>query len=285
MATDSLSMPDQYAVFGYPIAHSKSPLIHGEFARQTRQTLTYRAIEVPPDGFAPAVRAFCASGGKGFNVTVPFKREAWQLVDRHQAAAATAQAVNTVLCDHQGLLHGFNTDGSGLVLDLRQNHGLSLRGMEILILGAGGSAAGILGPLAEAQPARLVVANRTASKAEQLVRQLTLSANITACGLEQLAEEIRNGFDLIINATSSSLQNQVPDLPAGVLARGGCTYDLMYGDAPTAFVTWGQTQGAALALDGLGMLVEQAAEAFAIWRGIRPATKPILRLLRPNQGV
>lgn len=273
-------MTDRYAVFGYPVGHSKSPLIHREFARQTKQDIDYQAIEVKPGQFVDAVGEFCKAGAGGFNITLPFKKDAWQLADRHDRAAKLAKAVNCIRCETDGTLSGFNTDGTGLIVDLRDNHGIHLKGKKILILGAGGSAAGILGPIAHQGPAKVVLANRTPARALELVDSLGGNTILVGCGLDEVSNLMGQGFDLIINATSASLQNTVPDLPAGVLATGGSVYDLMYSDQPTPFVNWGLKQGAAQALDGLGMLVEQAAEAFYIWRGVRPQTDPVIKLIK-----
>jgi shikimate dehydrogenase len=276
-------MSDRYAVIGNPIAHSKSPLIHAAFAEQTGEDLVYERILGPRDDFAGEVRRFFAQGGRGLNVTVPFKEEAWALVDESSPRAETARAVNTLIPLPDGRLRGDNTDGIGLVQDLAENHRCPLAGRSILLLGAGGASRGVLRPLLEARPARLWIANRTAAKAVALAEDAAALGPVHGCGLEQLAGE---RFDLIINGTSAGLQAEVPPLPEAVLAPGGWCYDMMYGDAPTAFVRWALAQGAGHALDGLGMLVEQAAEAFFLWRGVRPQTAPVIRRLRgtPPQG-
>ena len=269
-------MPDVYGVMGHPISHSKSPAIHAAFSRQTGQEIAYGAIHVLPGEFAAAVVRFRDSGGKGLNVTLPFKEEAWALCDRRTERADQARAVNTLWFD-QAALHGDNTDGAGLVRDLTVNHALSLRGLRVLLLGAGGAGRGVLGPLLECSPAQLVVANRTASKAEELAMTFSDAGNVTGCGLNALGGHC---FDLIVNATSASLSGQVPALPRDALAPGGWCYDMMYADQPTAFVLWAQARGAAGALDGLGMLVEQAAESFLRWRGVRPDTGAVIEALR-----
>ena len=267
---------DQYAVMGHPIAHSKSPQIHAQFAAQTGQALEYRAILVEPGGFAAAARAFRAAGGKGLNVTVPFKPDAWVFADILSARAERAGAVNALIFEPGGV-RGDNTDGPGLVRDLTVNHGASLAGQRILLLGAGGAARGVLQPLLAERPAHLVIANRTAEKALGLAVRFSDLGRVAACGFAELAGR---QFDLIINATAAGLKEAVPPLPEGVLATGGWCYDLMYGREPTAFVRWGWEQGAARSLDGLGMLVEQAAEAFHLWRGVWPETGPVIAALR-----
>ncbi|NCA70391.1 MAG: shikimate dehydrogenase [Sphingobacteriia bacterium] len=272
-------MTDRYAVIGNPIAHSKSPLIHASFARATAQDLEYGRILGDLDDFAGDVRRFFAGGGRGLNVTVPFKESAWRLADEVAPRAEVARAVNTLIGLADGRLRGDNTDGAGLVRDLECNHGYRLEGVRILLLGAGGAARGVLAPLIEARPARLVIANRTLATAEQLATLgSTLGAvEIDGCGFDALAGA---RFDLIINATAAGLSGQLPPIPPGCLAPGGWTYDMLYGDTPTLFSRWGLEQGAQRALDGLGMLVEQAAESFWLWRGIRPETGPVLAQLR-----
>ena len=269
-------MTDRYAVFGNPIAHSKSPRIHTLFAEQTGEAVVYEARLAEIGQFAQAVAQFRAEGGKGCNVTVPFKQDAWQLADELSADAARAKAVNTLVLRADGSIFGANTDGIGIVRDLQQNHGISLQGKRILLLGAGGAAMGVLQPLLAQQPKCVLVANRTAAKALELAEAFADVGNVRGGGFADIDGE----FDLIINGTAASLQGDLPPLPTGCLAQGGCTYDMMYGAKPTAFVQWGKMQGAAQALDGLGMLVEQAAEAFFIWRNVRPDTAPILAQLR-----
>ena len=273
-------LPDQYAVMGNPIAHSQSPRIHALFAAQTGQNLEYRALRVEPGGFAAAARAFRAAGGKGLNVTVPFKPDAWVFADVLSARAERAGAVNTLSFTSTGV-QGDNTDGPGLVRDLKINHGCPLAGRRILLLGAGGAARGVLQPLLLEQPAQLVIANRTASKAAELALRFGDLGRVLGCGLTDLAGR---SFDLIINATAAGLTDAVPPLPDGVLATDGWCYDLMYGHEPTAFVRWGGEHGAARSLDGLGMLVEQAAESFHLWRGVWPETAPVITALRGGSG-
>lgn len=267
---------DQYAVMGHPVAHSQSPRIHTLFAAQTGQALEYRAMLVEPGEFAAAARAFYAAGGKGLNVTVPFKQDAWVFADILSARAERAGAVNTLLFGPGGV-RGDNTDGPGLVRDLLVNHGVSLAGRRILLLGAGGAARGVLQPLLAERPALVVIANRTVEKALGLAVRFSDLGRVTGCSFAELAGR---QFDLIINATAAGLKDALPPLPEGLLAAEGWCYDLMYGRKPTAFVRWGQEQGAAQSVDGLGMLVEQAAESFYLWRGVWPETAPVIAALR-----
>jgi shikimate dehydrogenase len=265
-----IAMTDHYAVFGNPIAHSKSPLIHAAFARQTSQDLSYAALLAPLDDFAGALRAFQAAGGRGANVTVPFKETAHALATRLSSRAEAAGAVNTL--SFAGTeIHGDNTDGSGLAHDLEQNLGLTLAGKRILLLGAGGAARGVILPLMAAGPASLLIANRTAAKAIDLARRFACQGG----GFDALGGL---SFDLVVNATSSSLSGDLPPLPDAVFAPGALAYDMMYG-RDTPFLEFARRRGARVA-DGLGMLVEQAAEAFFIWRGVRPDTAPVIAMLR-----
>jgi len=275
-------MTARYCVFGNPIGHSKSPAIHAAFARQTGADLTYEALLAPIDGFADSVRAFVAAGGRGANVTVPFKEEAYRLCDAHSDRARLAAAVNT-LSFADGRIVGDNTDGAGLVRDLLDNLQAPLAGRRVLLLGAGGAARGALGPLLEQRPAALLVANRTAARAGELAVHFAALGPVAACGFGELAEHIRSagaGFDLVINATSASLAGEVPPLPAGVFAPDALAYDMMYAKGDTAFLAEARRRGVARLADGLGMLVEQAAEAFFVWRGVRPETAPVLDALR-----
>lgn len=267
---------DRYAVFGSPIHHSKSPRIHRLFAEQTGQSLRYEAQEVKPESFETAVSAFFDAGGKGLNCTVPLKELAYRFATNKTVRAERSKAVNTLALQADGTILGDNTDGCGLVTDLITNHQLTLADKSILILGAGGASRGIIGPILEEAPSRLVIANRTAEKAVQLAGEFKSLGEISGCGFEALDGK---QFDLILNATSASLSGQLPPLPEHLLADHGSCYDLAYGNEPTAFVRWGFAQGAQLSLDGIGMLVEQAAEAFFIWRGIRPQTRPVIALL------
>lgn len=269
-------MSDRYAVFGHPIGHSKSPRIHTLFAAQTGQDLIYTAQDVPAESFEASAREFFAAGGKGLNCTVPLKELAFRFADQLSERAKRAKAVNTLALLPDGGILGDNTDGVGLVRDLTVNLGLPLAGRRILLLGAGGASRGVLAPLLEKAPDRLVIANRTAEKAAQLAAEFADLGPVTGGGFGDLAGQ---SFDLILNATAASLSGDLPDLPAGVLAAGGSCYDLAYGKGPTPFVRWGQAAGAVLSVDGVGMLVEQAAEAFHLWRGVRPDTGPVIAAL------
>jgi len=266
----------QYAVMGNPIAHSRSPRIHSLFAAQTGEPVQYTAIQVDPGGFKQAVGNFQASGGKGLNITVPFKREAWALVDTRSERAERAGAVNTIKFENDRRL-GDNTDGIGLVNDLLQNHGIAINARRVLLMGAGGAARGVLAPLLLQQPAHLVIANRTADTARELAASFADLGTVHGSSYAQLAEQ---QFDLIINATAASLQGEVPPLPEDILAANGQCYDMMYAEQPTAFMRWAESQGAGTILDGLGMLVGQAAESFYLWRGVRPETQTVIATLR-----
>ena len=269
-------MRNRYAVIGNPIEHSKSPQIHAAFAKQTGEKLVYERILGDLQYFERDVIRFFQQGGRGLNVTVPFKVRAWQLADMLGREAQFAEAVNTLLRMPDGSLRGENTDGIGLVRDLTINHHCLLNGSRILLLGAGGAAKGVAASLLEQEPAQLLIANRTSSSAQQLVQRLAGQGSVEWVGLEDL--EGRQ-FDLIINATAAGLNAEIPAIPDGILAPGGWVYDLMYSSEPTAFVTWGRSQRAAKSLDGLGMLVEQAAESFFLWRGVRPETAPVIAIL------
>jgi len=267
---------DQYAVMGNPISHSKSPRIHSLFAEQTQQRMEYTAIQVDPGGFANAVMHFDAIGGKGLNITVPFKQEAWALVQARSERARRAGAVNTIKFERNSA-YGDNTDGVGLINDLLQNHQIEIAGKNILLMGAGGAARGVLAPLLEQQPAHLVVVNRTPDKAVALADAFSDLGDISGCGYPALADQ---QFDVVINATAASLHDELAPLPDAVLANEAVCYDMMYGARPSQFMQWAGEHGAATVLDGLGMLVEQAAESFYLWRGIRPQTQPVIRILR-----
>ncbi|HED40006.1 MAG TPA: shikimate dehydrogenase [Chromatiales bacterium] len=269
--------PDRYAVMGNPISHSKSPQIHAAFASQTEQRLTYSAIQVDVGGFEQAVGNFRASGGKGLNITVPFKQEAWALVDERSERAVQAGAVNTVSFDDDGRSIGDNTDGIGLVRDLMENHGIELCGARILLLGAGGAVRGVLGPMIAQKPAEIVIANRTEERAIALAAEFNRTELLRGCGFQSIGEQ---PFDIIVNGTAASLQGELPPIPATAVSDTTCCYDMMYGREPTVFMQWGGEQGAAQVVDGLGMLVEQAAESFFIWRGVRPQTAAVIAELR-----
>ena len=262
-------MSDRYAVIGNPIAHSKSPAIHAEFARATGQDIDYTRLEAPLDAFAAAVERFRDSGGKGLTVTLPFKSEAFRLCARGSERARLSQVVNTLRFEDA---FGDNTDGVGLVRDVSDNLGLPLTGKSVLLLGAGGAAQGVVSALLEAGVRRLVIANRTVAKAETLVRRF---AGASACGYYALREK---RFDIVINATSAGLRGEAPPVPENILAATALAYDMVYG-RDTPFLAAARRAGAP-ACDGLGMLVEQAAESFFLWRGVRPATRPVLEKLR-----
>lgn len=266
-------MIDRYAVVGHPVAHSQSPLIHAEFARQTGQDLTYARLLAPMDGFAEVVEAFRAGGGAGMNVTVPFKEQAFDLATKKTPRAQLAGAVNTFTFENGEVL-GDNTDGTGLTRDLTANLGVSIKGKRVLLMGAGGAARGVIGPLLQEQPAALVLVNRTSEKAEQLAG--VFDRGLAACGYGDLEGQ---RFDIVINATSASLAGHVPELPIAIFTADALAYDMMYG-IETAFMTWAKQHGAKHIADGLGMLVEQAAESFYLWRGIRPETQTVIAKLR-----
>lgn len=270
---------DKYAVVGFPIGHSMSPTIHAQFATQTGQDLSYRAIEVRPEVFEQALDDFFQENGKGLNCTVPLKELAFERADQLTDRAQFSGAVNTLKLMPDGTLLGDNTDGVGLLSDLINNLGLSLDGKRLLVLGAGGAARGILGPLLEAKPSVLYLANRTVSKAELMEKLFAPIGRVHACCYEALAGQ---QFDLVINATSASLSDQLPPLADELLAPGAVCYDLAYSKQPTAFMEWATSQGAALAIDGLGMLVEQAAHAFYLWRDVMPNTDAILNEIKTS---
>lgn len=273
-------MTDRYAVIGHPIAHSKSPLIHAEFAQQTGEDISYAAILAPLDGFEKTVRAFITGGGKGMNVTVPFKQEAYALCDELSERAELAGAVNT-LSFADGKILGDTTDGKGLIRDIIGNLGFAIEGKSVLVIGAGGAARGTLAPLLRCNPSRLVIANRTHAKAAELARLIApldkKQKHIEAKTFELLAND---KFDLVINATSASLQNALPEMPKHIQLNQSFAYDMMYAKMPTLFMKFATEHGAERVSDGLGMLVEQAAESFFVWRGVRPETKAVLKKMR-----
>ena len=270
-------MPDQYAVIGNPVAHSKSPLIEAVIARHTRQYLVYGRLLAPAHRFIATASAFRAAGGRGLNVTLPFKGEAFGFATLLSQRARAAQAVNTLKFE-ANTIFGDNTDGAGLVNDLLRNLGCAVAGARVLLLGAGGAARGVLEPLLKQRPAQLVLANRTLGKAQLLAQ--SFRGAVEAGTYAVLAG---SQFDLVVNATSASLAGMLPPLPPGVFARGALAYDMMYGRGETPFLAFARGEGAATLADGLGMLVEQAAESFFIWRGLRPDTAPVLRLMRANK--
>lgn len=272
-------MTDKYAVIGNPVAHSKSPLIHAEFARQTGQDISYTTILAPLDGFRKTVSKFRDEGGRGMNVTLPFKHEAWTLVDGHTGYALEANAVNTIeVID--GRMVGHNTDGTGLVRDIKDNLKFQIQGKRVLLMGAGGATYGVMHPLLSERPGTLVVANRTLDKAVSLVAHFRKFWNFAPEGVSAQSYQQLSGaqFDLVINATSAGLSDAMPHLPDSVFAAGALAYDMVYGKT-TPFLRFAQEHGARVA-DGTGMLVEQAAESFFIWRGVRPRTAPVIELLR-----
>ena len=274
MITNNKAAPDRYGLVGHPVDHSRSPLIHTVFARQTNQHLTYELIDAEPPDFETAVRGFGAAGGKGLNVTVPHKEAAFALCKDSSAAARAAGAVNTIsIVD--GRLRGDNTDGAGFIRDITVNQQQALAGRRIIVLGAGGAARGIIGPLLAEQPAELTIANRTKQRAEQLVAQLQGAVLVGARAFSELGELAP--FDVLINATSAGLKGETPPFPSTLVAPHSVCYDLVYAAGDTPFVAWAKSNGAGRAIQGWGMLVEQAAESFLIWRGIRPDTTALLR--------
>ncbi|GAA3547451.1 shikimate dehydrogenase [Zobellella aerophila] len=266
---------DRYAVFGHPISHSQSPFIHGLFAEQTEQALSYERILAPLDDFRGSLTCFWRQGGKGCNVTVPFKTEAFEMADELTERARLAGAVNTLQLLPDGRVLGDNTDGAGLVSDLKRL-GVELAGKRILLLGAGGAARGALSPLLAEQPAEILVANRTRTKAEQLGEQFAHLGQIQGCDFG----EITGSFDVIINSTSASLQGEMPAIPASACRSDTQVYDMMYGKEETVFLAWARSLGVQSRFDGLGMLVGQAAESFYLWRGVLPRVTPVLSALR-----
>lgn len=271
---------DRYCVMGNPVEHSKSPWIHARFAALTGQPVDYGRRLVPLDGFAQAVAAFRAEGGRGCNVTVPFKFEAAGLATARSERAALAGACNTLRFDAGGAIYGDNTDGVGLVADLQRNAGVPLRGQDVLLLGAGGAAAGVLGPLLQASPRRVVVANRTVAKAQAVVARHHGLAEACEVALQASGlDEVTGAFDVMVNGTASSLGGQDVPVHERVLKPGALALDMMYGAAAAGFLDWARRHGA-VGRDGLGMLVEQAAEAFLLWRGVRPPSGQVLDELR-----
>lgn len=269
--------PDRYAVIGFPVKHSWSPFIHGLFAKQTNQSLTYSRLEIAPENLERDVGEFFASGGKGLNVTVPHKQAVALLTRFRTPRAEIAGAVNTIAAQEEGLL-GDNTDGTGLIADLTQNLSLNVANTRILLLGAGGAARGVLGPLLGAAPESIEIANRDGNRATQLAHEFRLLGEIRACGFDAISTT--GTFDLILNATSASLQDTIPPIPPLVIGPTTLCYDMAYGKGDTAFTRWAKSAGAGRAETGWGMLVEQAAEAFYLWRGVKPDTKPVLEAVK-----
>ena len=270
-----MSAIDQYVVIGNPIAHSKSPAIHAQFAAQTQQAISYERMLAPLDDFAGTVKKFMLDGGRGANVTVPFKLEAYRYATELTPRARAAGAVNTLKFEADHIL-GDNTDGVGLVRDIVHNADIELAGRRILLLGAGGAARGVILPMLAENPAELVIANRTAARAHELVKEFAdQSASLVASNFAELSGQ----FDIIINATSASLSAALPDIASTLLGRQTFVYDMMYAAQHSVFMQWAAAHGATVR-DGLGMLVEQAAESFFLWRGVRPDTGPVYELLR-----
>jgi len=268
---------DHYAVFGNPIKHSKSPQIHKLFAEQTKQSLLYTAELAEIGQFDQAVKEFIKHNGKGLNVTVPFKEDAWKLADQHSDRAKRAGAVNTLKLEQDGSLYGDTTDGVGLVRDLMQNHHIKIKDKTILIIGAGGAVRGIIEALLEQLPRSVLIANRTKQKAVQLAKDFSDLGNINGCGLNETSS---NSFDIVINGTSASLQGDLPSLPDSIFNKHTCSYDMMYAAQDTVFMQWSIDNGVEQVFDGLGMLVEQAAESFYIWRGVKAETSAVIKYLR-----
>ncbi len=274
-------MSDAYAVIGNPITHSKSPLIHIEFSKQTKQDMHYEAIFAPLNGFTEAIKLFQQNDGKGMNVTIPFKFDAYKISTQLTEQAEAAQAVNTLVFDGNEI-YGHNTDGTGLIRDIITNLGFTITAKRILLCGAGGAASGIILPLLKQKPSMLVIANRTVQKAHKLQNQFaSYDNNIVSGNYEDVAGKI---FDLVINATSASLTGKSLLLPKKLFATGSLAYDLMYGNEQTPFLQLAQKEGAGYLSDGVGMLVEQAAESFFLWRGIRPETKELIKTLRESKS-
>lgn len=269
---------DRYAVVGNPITHSLSPQIHRQFADQAQQSMSYEAIELSLDDFPGQIRELQKQGLKGVNVTVPFKQQAWEICQQTSPRAEQAGAVNTLVFMKNGEISGDNTDGAGLTRDLIYNHDTLVRHKKILIMGAGGAARGVLAPLLALEPENIVIANRTLAKAEKLALDFNAIGQVSARSYDEIGTE---KFDLIINATAAGLSNQLPPVGEEVLDTNPVCYDMMYKiDGPTAFVAWAHNLGAMNAIDGLGMLVEQAAESFYIWRGVRVSTTEVIKDLR-----
>lgn len=272
---------DHYAVFGNPISHSRSPQIHTLFAAQTKQSLIYSAVLAEIGEFDQAVHDFLQHNGKGLNVTVPFKEDAWRCATKHSIRALRAGAVNTLKLEDNGDLFGDTTDGTGLVSDLLKNHNVQIKDKDVLIIGAGGAVRGVLEALLEQQPASLLITNRTTRKAVQLAKEFADLGNINGCGLDEINEA---SFDIVINGTSASLQGKLPPLPDTIFNNNACSYDMMYASGATPFMQWSAQCGVKNIFDGLGMLVEQAAESFFIWRGVKPETKTVIENIRKSLG-
>ncbi len=276
MAGTVSGAPDQYGVVGHPVDHSWSPFIHGMFAKAAAQNLVYRLFDIEPDAFRGETLRLFTSGVRGLNITLPHKQAAAELVNELTPRAARAQAVNTIALDRDAILLGDNTDGVGLTRDLEQNLGLDLTQKRILILGAGGAVRGVLGPLMERGLQKLVIANRTPARALQLAAEFTDLGAIDGCGFAELEGP---PYDLIINGTAASLRGEMPEMPVGLVGEETVCYDMAYGRGQTPFTLWARSLHAARTTKGWGMLVEQAAAAFLLWRGVQPVTKPVLQAL------
>jgi shikimate dehydrogenase len=272
---------DEYGVFGHPVAHSFSPFIHGVFARDTGQSMSYRAFDVAPEEFTERVQGFFSGGGRGLNITMPHKFAAVEVAQELTARAAHAAAVNTLALQDDNTILGDNTDGAGLVRDLCDNLGIVITQRRLLILGAGGATRGVLAPILGLEPAIVMIANRTSERAEALAAAFADLGVTQGVGFAYVGD---TPFDLIINATSASLSGDIPPIPAGAIGPETVCYDLAYGRSAMAFVRWAQQSGCALAVQGLGMLVEQAAESFRLWRGVRPESAPVLAALKQRIG-
>lgn len=268
---------DRYSVFGNPVKHSRSPWIHARFAQQTGQQMVYTAEEIGLGDFDVQVKSFFASGGKGLNVTVPFKENACALAEVRSAVAQQAGAVNTLYLNDKGQLLGDNTDGTGMLRDILANHGGKIAGKQVLIVGAGGAVRGVLPRLLAEKPASISIVNRTPSRAQTLVDLFSSTGNMLAVEFSQLHEI---SFDLIINGTSAGLAGELPPLPGSVVHPSTWCYDMIYGQGDTLFQSWAKDNGALKALNGVGMLVEQAAESFYLWRGVMPETASVIAALR-----
>ena len=267
---------DQYGVVGHPVAHSLSPFIHAMFARQTGESLSYRSYDFAPEELDERIAAFFAQGGRGLNITLPYKIAAVARADELTSRARHAGAVNTLAIRKDGSILGDNTDGVGLTQDLCVNQRVAVKGKRVLIIGAGGAARGVLAPLLELAPEVVVIANRTADRARALAAAFARMGDVQGVGFRYIAG---GPYDLVINATSASLHGDVPDVPVAVIGPGTFCYDMAYGKGDTAFVRWCLELGCRAAVPGLGMLVEQAAESFRLWRGVRPLTRPVLAAL------
>ncbi len=277
MSESTAEAVDEYGVVGHPVAHSWSPFIHGLFSRETGQAMSYKLYDFVPEEFPQRVRDFFKQGGRGLNITVPHKIAAVDVADDLTARAAHAAAVNTLALRNDGTVVGDNTDGTGLMRDLCDNQGVVITHRRVLIIGAGGAARGVLAPLLALSPSEVVIANRTAERAEALASSFAKLGAIRGLGFRYLSGD---AFDLIINATSASLSGDIPAIPAGLVSPETVCYDMAYGRSDTPFVRWATKLGCTRALQGWGMLVEQAAESFRIWRGVRPSTAPVLTALK-----